>query len=126
MNPLSDYIVERIRIDNIRSSKFPDNGDLNQIKEFLLDRGFTETRKYHFFSGLLQEFNKQSGRVFAFMANGIHFADTTGAKISENNPIYVVTCSGALKGYWTEYSSAWENWLNKDVFMREINERFGF
>lgn len=98
MNQLSDYITERIRIDNIKQVDwvdFPVTGTPEQIKTFLLSASFKElpsTYTIHNTRNAVSAFNKEHTNIFyygIFDHGGIiRFADTTYNEISEDNPMY--------------------------------------
>ena len=86
MNPLSDYIVERIRIDNIKPDNtyrgFPFSGTTPEVIDFLEYAGFKrfDSPKSAILSGsVVKEFDKREGKCFTVVNdayhNTVYFAD---------------------------------------------------
>lgn len=131
MNPLSDYIVERIRVDNIKWKKFPIDGSLNDVIEFLKYNGFEQSEYSNCYDWMslymddfhhkLPEFEIVNGRIL----KAIVFANTSKHDISGNNPMWYIlfdiSCSKPIK--WKK-SFGPTTLLSKDDFKLEMEKYF--
>jgi hypothetical protein len=102
MESLNNYIVERIRIDNVKHvkhSEFPVDGTVEEIVDFLKEQGFKEINDPHSgFSDSAKFLNDMKGKCFSVDTRGwevlgVEFADTSTNKISEDNPFYYIDMS---------------------------------
>ena len=100
MNQLSDYITERIRIDNIKQVDwvdFPVTGTPEQINDFLLSAGFEKVSSAYGLFGvyeLIRIFNRDHKALFYYGVDHsggvIRFVDTSHNEISKDNSMYEV------------------------------------
>jgi hypothetical protein len=105
MNPLSDYITERIRVDNTNIKRkhpgdFPINGNIHDVINFLESYGFEEMppvyrNELKEYIEILNSYHKRcfiNYRVQSKNANDgfIVFGDTSKSDISKNNIMYYI------------------------------------
>ena len=97
MKTINDYIIERIRIDNVKRTtfrEFPLDGGIKGIEDFLKDNGFTQikcdepalTKRGNFL-------NSKHGKYYIIYNSQIKsftFADTSNGPISKTNPMYYI------------------------------------
>ena len=119
METLNNYITERIRIDNIKSAKFPIDGKIDDMVGFLQSQGFSQIHTNAL--NLRSVFNKAKGKCF--MVYNIHviwFADTSNNKINNDNNIFSVDDSSKLsRGYRSYYIWGYDNMdeVSKEFFL---------
>jgi hypothetical protein len=91
MNQLRDYITERIRIDNIKILKFPIDGTLQDIVEFLEDAGFKKVSTSANWANSFEKYKKYNTRCYALehgTATYIEIIDRTNSKF-KNKLFYI-------------------------------------
>jgi hypothetical protein len=145
MDTLTNYITERIiiaeriRIDNVKQVKFPIEGSLDDIAEFLEIVGFKKIKNtpenihetVNFFN------NQRPGAYFDFVyddgidnkATGIEFVDRTEGEISNRNMLYHIgTYENELyfSGFFKRGNEILCKEFEKDEFLEAINKQFGF
>jgi hypothetical protein len=129
METLTNYITERIRIDNVQSTGFPIGGKIDEILQFLRKNGFVEVESdkkdtwnitHEIFS-----INKNK-KVFTYNPHiGIlRFADMT-KDIDDDNPIFVVRPDRS-DIFWLEPAlhSAKEKVIDPDTMRKLTNKYF--
>ena len=138
MNQLSNYITERIRIDNIKILKFPIDGTYDDAIMFLKKQNFEEIYP----DGYIEELaNLAETKCFIHdsILNGfiIWFADTSKEDVSKDNPIFGITYESNKKIIYNvyypknsnnehshEYIDIVEN--DKKEFLKLLNKQFGW
>ena len=95
MKTINDYIVERIKVDNIKPKEFPVDGTIEDIEDFLKDNGFTQIEtNISKLSDRSKFLNKHNGKYYmkyqVYRNKTITFADTSSKKISNDNPMYYI------------------------------------
>lgn len=121
MKTLNNYIMERIRVDNIKSKPhdFPFTGTIDDVRRFLLDAGFTEMTDKKFKHMLLTDFADEFPKlgIKGFVIKDkltIIFADTSNdPHITHENPVFGMYWGGDIK-----YSEA----FYKLVHNRNLND----
>ena len=128
MKPISNYIVERIRIDNIKCA-FPIDGSTNDMIKFLESNGFM---KIPFkIGGIFNLLNKKSAKQFVILSAGgitrFWFADTSNHPISEDNPVFLIISKNKTGGEreFAYSNTDLKNHCNKQEFIEMLNKRFG-
>ena len=99
MKTINDYIIERIRIDNVKRNtfrEFPLNGGIKDIEGFLKDNGFTQIKCNEDTLTERGKFlNSKHGKYYiiynyAVNSGSISFTDTSNGPISKTNPMYYI------------------------------------
>lgn len=128
MDTLTNYIVERIRIDNVKQVKFPIDDTIYEILEFLKEQGFKEvpnsTR-----NTMSRMLNMERNKCFIAYNNTIWFADTSKKEVSEDNPIFLIEkSSNTNTSSFSVYipKKVIVNDDNKKEFLKELNKCFGW
>ena len=129
MKTIDNYISERLNPKKLgpSRSKFPIDGSLQEVVNFLKEWGFTEIQgeEGYKLSDVIDAFNKSNSKVFYVSrnGNGVRFADTSEHKISNTNQTYYI--SGYLKGdlFYLRESSRRDLW-DKPAFLNAINNQF--
>lgn len=133
MNQLSDYITERIRIDNIKKFEFPINDPIEKMVEYLRNHDFTvipdtgqdmsEIEMKSLFS-----MAKHNAYMFDVRPNYkiLRFAHYPGRSLSTNDPIFNIYYRSSMNKieYHIEYKTFWETRLIKQDFLKIVNEVF--
>ena len=128
METLNNYITERIRVDNIKSVKFPIDGKIDDMVGFLQSQGFSQIQTDAL--NLRSGFNKAKGKCFmVYNTHVIWFADTSNNKINNDNNIFTVDDSSKLSRGYRSYF-IWDDKkigeVNKKTFLEKLNKQFGF
>lgn len=130
MKPINDYIVERIRIDNVKPTcDFPINGTIDDMIKFLKMNGFKETR--FTFGNIFALLNKKSTKQFVcynkeFDAVRLWFADTTN-KITNDNPVFLISFIKGNNQREFRYSGEkFNNQCSQQEFIEMLNKCFDF
>lgn len=136
MRTLSSYVIERLNprhLGSIKGDKFPVDGTLNEIIEFLKRQGYEE---YFWFSQTpkdwIRSFNDHHEKCFFYNPKNaigyeyIKFANTSETKISKNHPIYQICIepSTNTKSYAILIPNHDSIDISKDYFIREIDTYF--
>ena len=121
-----DNINERIRIDNIKSVKFPIDGTIDEIIKFLEGHGFKEIDDIKGRTAT-DFFNSKHDRCYWLRdKKWIYFGDTNNT-ITKDNPIFVVFLYGdGSKNFKNEYGNDRFEILTKDEFLQKLNKVFDF
>ena len=126
-------VLEKLRVDDIvLNDKFPIDGTLDDMIEFLKDKGFKEVVKQ---SGTpaSEALNKEKNKCFIKdkIKNVYHlwFANTSKQKISKDNPIFFI--DETLLFYNVYYIGQAGYTVDivirdKKEFLKELNKRFGW
>ena len=127
-------VLEKLKIDDIRIDKFPINGTIEDVIEFLKEQGFEDIKQRGPKDNV---FNSKESKCFTYIEElkRVWFADTSKKTISKENPIFVVKFFKDIK----EVSSYEYNvyyLINKNVefivrndkkeFLEELNKRFSW
>ena len=136
MNPLSDYIVERIRIDNIKFMEIPIDKSIDEILIWMKDHHFKNALDEYpnidnlLFRTYVKKLQKIKDCIFNFKENNtckvLRFVNTTENKISNGNPVFVIF-HNLVKNkieYYIEYSEYYEVLLSKSEFIEKVNKIF--
>lgn len=139
-NILDNVILEKLSIDSILLDiKFPIDGEIGDIIEFLKEEGFKDsTVKGR--EAVDKIFDSKKFKCFTLSGNDrIWFADTSKEKVSEKNPIFLITFPipknkiftyTAYKAYKVFYiNNDHIEYIiddNKEKFLEELNKRFGW
>ena len=130
MNQLSDYITERIRIDNVKQVKFPIDGTLEEMTKFLESEGF---RHLDSIIVTIPTANNANAKCFMYDKAGTElcFADTSKEKISKKNPLFSIEIdfkSTVFSTYAYDSRGFYEKIIDNDreEFLEELNKRFGW
>ena len=125
MDTLTNYITERIRIDNIKHREFPVDGTVKDMVKFLKMNGFEEFGEEDM--GVVKQFNKE--KIRGFMMNRdkdiLWFADTTKNQISENNPVFLIFRYGNTNELYYDNENL-DKPRNESDLLEMVNKRFGF
>ena len=108
MNSLSDYIVERIRIDNIKLEEFPVDGTYDEVVDFLERCGFNKIKDdSHYMFNNAKKFNQEHKLCFSCETSDSYsyviFADTTKSNISDKNRLYCINFDPNKKYHISSY-----------------------
>ena len=89
MKELSNYINEKLDINNVRiAKKFPIKGSIKDVIEFLQDNGFTEMEHFRHPSRTKIDFDDRRAKTYLRSGeDSLYFADTSKKRISKENPI---------------------------------------
>ena len=126
-NVLNNAIYEKLKIDSIKivPAKFPIDGSKREILEFLEEKGFI---KYN--SEIDSIFYDIDSKLYYTFAANLWFADTSREKISKNNPIFNIDFIDRTYSvyYYTKKGGFMQNIViaDKEKFLKELNERFGW
>lgn len=101
METLNNYIVERIRIDNIKPNGFPPiDGTEDEIVDFLENKGFEGIKflpRYKTLNQITTAANEEHKMIYMVGSGNpnvyscIRFANTTYNTINPKNPMYIRT-----------------------------------
>lgn len=130
---LNNVIYEKLKVDDITFDKFPINGTLNDIIEFLKDNDF----KYvHCGGGIDEWFNNYKSKCFYKTEEHLWFGDTSKEKISKDNPIFMYRILYNSFGVYYCNKNGIMRWLvgentvntekQREKFLEELNKRFGW
>ena len=131
MRELSNYITEKLDINNVNLApkRFPINGDMNTIVDFLRDDGFKEIpyEEGDVWRHVHEKFNKNKRKkVFEYWPHVevLRFADMS-KDISEENPIFGINSEG---WYWIEpkLHNSYSIKLKKEEFLNLLENIFGW
>ena len=135
MKKITD-ILEKLRVDDIVfSEKFPIDGTIDDIIEFLKNQGFEDIDER---GSKDKVFNSKESKCFSCLEElqRIWFADTSKGKISKSNPIFVIRFFEDIKKVSSYSYSLYYLNNNRDVefivrddkedFLKELNKRFGW
>ena len=135
MKTITD-VLEKLRVDDIiLNDRFPIDGTLKEMMQFLEENGFkyVECR-----SDIDECFNKYKSKCFYKNNEYLWFGDTSKEEISKKNPIFtyrilqnnfsVYYCGTSGRIYWLvgELGKIKNSKENKEEFLRELNKRFGW
>lgn len=136
MNQLSDYITERIRIDNIKKFEFPINDPIEKMVEYLRNHDFTEipcTSRKMYFDEMRSLFSMEKHNAYIFdefdgrpKYKILRFVHYPGRPLSTNDPmfnIFYIPNEGRTE-YYLEFNSFWETELIKQDFLKIVNKVF--
>ena len=125
MKNLKDTIYEKLKVDDISFNKFPIDGTLEDIAEFLEEEGFQQVE----YGYVKTAFNGARAKCFMIFTTTIRFADTSKKEVSKDNPIFYIDFEDK-EDYSVFYCG---NGLitdivvnNKKEFLKELNKRFGW
>ena len=132
MKNLKD-VLEKLKVDDIVIEKFPIDGTLDNMVEFLKERNFKEISN-DFNNYLYNAFEDAKKKVYLMLDKEIFFADTSKEKISEYNPIFLCSDKGDLNIFYFDFTN--NHYIDivkngkdnstKKAFMKELNKRFGW
>ena len=93
MRTLKDAILEKLKVDDITFDKFPIDGTLEEIADFLEDNDFIIINNVD--GGARNKiFNSAKSKSFIYITDSdikrIWFADTSKKEIYKDNPIYFI------------------------------------
>lgn len=130
MEPLNNYIIERIRIDNIKSAKFPIDGTIDEIIKFLEGHGFKEIDDVKGRSAT-EFFNSKHDKCYWLRdKQWIYFGDTSESNISPTNELFMIMIisKGGSREYRiiNNYSCSNDYHNNTKEFLEILNKQFGF
>ena len=129
MKNLKDAILEKLKVDDIVFNEFPIDSELDDMIEFLKDKGFKLLKNND--ESISNLFNKCHERCIRNINNSLWFADTSKKRISKDNPVFYIKCNSEdvkdniLKVYSIEdvtIDIIVEN--DKKEFLEELNKRF--
>ena len=125
-------VLEKLKVDDIIIEKFPIDGTLDNIVEFLKERNFKEISN-DFDNYLYNAFEDAKKKVYLMLDKEMFFADTSKEKISKDNPIFYCSDKGNLNIFYFNYTHY--HYINivigkdnrtKQEFLKELNKRFGW
>ena len=128
MEPLNNYITERIRINNIKHSEFPIDGPIDEIIGFLEGHGFKEIDDIKGRTAT-DFFNSKHDRCYWLRdKKWIYFGDTSGSSISQTNKLFMIDLLGNNGEYrfMDNYSCSNDYHNNTKEFLEILNKQFGF
>jgi len=136
MKNLKDAILEKLKVDDIvLEEKFPIDGTLDDIADFLRKNGFKEvhepTRRK------LYNYGRGQGKVFLIEKDwnkvchtnrygAIFFADTSEGCIDRGNPLYCVYCEDPNVRFCDFDYHHFVGAPTNSEFLEAINKRFGW
>ena len=136
MKPINDYIVERIRVDNMKQ-EFPNVHSADEILDFLKKQGFKEipdTYDFYYLGQYVDVFDDKRKKLVIRYTEGkfctINFADTSRSDISDDNPMFTIDFykDGIVKYHITTNDNMPGMWTGKNVdrpeFEKEIEKFF--
>lgn len=131
MKELSNYIYEKLDINKVSlDDRFPINGTLDDIIEFLEEQGYfgfswlSETP-----GGWSKAFNYYKRKSFFSKPEDrwgyayLKFADTTNKNIGKENPMYEIRFEGNNKIFGTMYGRR-SIPVSKEEFLQRLNKQF--
>ena len=127
MQTINDYIIERIRIDNIKHPEFPIDGKIDDMANFLENYNFEEVEDsydYETVKDIFAVFNKCKNKCYMMdisKRKWIRICDTSKGKISENNPCVFISCETKKRDL--ERPKADEN-LSNEKCLEYLKEKF--
>ena len=130
MKNLKDILVEKLKVDDIvLGEKFPIDGTVEDMIEFLEDAGFVPVEENHNYKGSVDDiFDYNNTKCFLKENKRFWFADTSKEKISKSNPIFfIVMPEKIFKVYYcNNYNTIDIVEDNKKEFLKELNKRFSW
>lgn len=134
MKELTNYINEKLKVDDaIPDIKFPVDGSLEDIVEFLKEQGFKDVDKRGT-KDLI--FNSEKFRCFTYLkgldgGEILWFADTSKGRISKDNPIFLIKSLSNMHVFVVYYTVSAKMIYktesdNKETFLEELNKCFGW
>ena len=128
MKELSNYIIEKLDINKVKLyDKFPIDGSFEDIDTFLKANNFKYTNFWS--NNVFDAINKESDKVFYGQKETddcfrFLIADTSKAKISDSNPLFIIRhkygddeiCYFYGDNLYTRYS--------KKDFLKALNKKF--
>ena len=132
MNSLNDYIIERIRVDNIKLEEFPIDGAIKDMEEFLKGNGFEKIKNNYQFNGtrkywkIFDEAYKKGYIIITEhgVADRIMFADTSKDGITTYNPMYYIEKDNGHFYEIRKISSTMNEYLTMDDLEKEMKSYF--
>ena len=136
MKNLKDSILEKLKVDDISFDKFPIDGTIDDIIEFLRDCGFTiicEDWQSDIFT-VRKALNAAKDRQCFVYISGkqmkINFGDTTKKNIRKDNPIFIISCGFVNNLNDCDYVIGTDfadlSILEKNEWIEIVNKRFGW
>jgi len=122
-------IYEKLDINKVSlDDKFPIDGTLEDIAEFLEEEGFQQIE----YGYVKTAFNELKAKCFMRDTTSIRFADTSRREVSKDNPIFYIHL-GNRKEYSVFYCGSDNDGLIADIvendkkeFLKELNKVFGW
>lgn len=137
MRELTTYINEKLDLNKVNlHDKFPIDEDSKKVIEFLKAQGFKELddNKIHYWSKYFIEMDKMSAKVYSLTpadddnVDSLKFANTTKARISDNNPLFLIMHDLTTKEF--KYQLYYTDWkyedVSKEIFLKNIKQYFGW
>ena len=129
MKTISNYILERLNPRHLGSGRFPINGTIKDMIEFLEDNGFTETKwkDLSIFAIFKETHTKQYSIGSAGSITRFWFADTSNGPVSRNNPVFLIKTYEMSGKREFAYSEKDLNFMcSQQEFLEMLNKRFGW
>ena len=125
MKPINNYIVERIKIDNIKHQEFPIDGKIDDIVDFLQNQGFSRIQPNTTIN-LRSQFNIAETKCFVVERTTIWFADTSKNNGGDHSPVFSIECLSQKQGWYYIWGYNSMNAVDKEEFLEAINKQFDF
>ena len=138
MNQLSDYITERIRIDNVKQVKFPIDGTLEEMSKYLDDLNFDKVEMPDSWRAVQKKFKNVKYSTYTDWKSDSGRASTlvilVDSKIHKKDLFIIITTNIIDRNYLIFYDIENKKFRNindavkvsKEEFLEELNKRFGW
>ena len=133
MDTLTNYITERIRIDNVKHLEFPIDGTVDDMVEFLDEQGFKSLKspKNGQIDTVFGVFNSRpTGKYYMLNTKpipGLMFMNKKSkSNISQTQSLYEVVDTERGRLYLLNYSLLCYDEVGKNTFLQELNKQFGW
>ena len=134
MKNLKDTVLEKLKVDDIiLGEKFPLDGTLEDMCEFLEEQGFNSLKspKDRQFDTIFGVFNSRpAGKYYMLKTKPIpcimFMSKKSGLNISPTQPLYEVVDVVGGRLYLMNYSLFCYDEVSKQAFIQKLNKRFGW
>ncbi len=127
MKTIDNYINERLNPRHLGSIKFPVDGTMEKVIEFLEEQHFEYFETY-LGDNIIQSFNKENIKGYHTEPDRIWFADTAKDKISKDNPVFLYNPT-TQDHYFTIIPEGMSSKVYKHTkkeYLELLNKKFGW
>jgi hypothetical protein len=138
MKTIDNYILERLNPGHLGKPRFPINGTIKDMIEFLEDNGFHDIQVTSLLNQkYAEEYDEHKNKCYSVIFYnpnryaGILFADTSNGEISDKNPMYSIKFVYKLSSknnrvvFITRYSSkSNSSEISSSDFIKETKKYF--